>query len=395
MLTVTLLICGAWPARAADDWADFIELRKQIGDETFRDHPAQAIEQLQEFYQSRKLDPDVAAEVVLQVAQITDVQLKQPDEALKILDAAMDDARAAHDPNKPVEVMYLEGKTAWLIRQKQPTEAIALLKANRQMIVDAARNTGDTHLQMFASRVLNHWADALDTEGAAPQESIALLENALNEMPVFLNPQAQMSLNWQPAWMYERLALKLTQAKQFDRALQWGKLFWAESTFDKASLDRATKTLNQVWGAQDKLDAVLAFTRAQIAPPAGEPKAGEVAPANPLSAVELPTFEATSPVRDDLKQLREVQRNGPWRGRVAPIITLEIALQEWAPAMKRGQELLLSDVTALDGPQQIARVFKAKDASVARANQFLAYLEGKAPNPLPGFFDEIGATQTN
>ena len=385
LLALALLVGGAAPGARADgaaDWDALGALRKQIGEQK----PAEAIEQLQEFYQSRKLDPDVAAEVVLQVAQITDVQLGKPNEALKMLDAAMNQVRAAHDPKRPVEVMYLEGKAALLRRQNQSAETIALLKDNRQMIVDAARNTDDTHLQLFASRVLNHWADALDASGAAPQETVSLLENAFNEMPMLLNSENQRALDWHRGWMYERLVAKLVEAKQFDRALQWGKLFWAEVFYGKKSIERVTTSLNSIWAAQGEFPKILAFARAQT-----EPKPGEAAPDNPLDAVEFPSFDADSPVRSDLDQLRKTEQAGPWRGRVPSLVTLEIALQEWEPAMKRAQQLLLSDVNALDGPQQITRIFKAKDANVVRSNQFLAYLEGKAPNPFPTFFQELDA----
>ncbi len=382
------LPCLAPVARAdeAGDWTALIALRKQIGDETFRTQPAQAVAQLQEFYQSRTLDPVLAAEVGLQIAEITDTQLNKPDEARKMLDAGLDGARAAHDPKKPVEVMYLDGLAGLLMRQKQNEEALALLKADRPMIVDGARS-GHPHLEQFASRALNRWADALDAQSAPPQESVTLLENALGEMPTFLDPQKQEALDWHQGWMYERLVAKESESGKFERALSWGKLFWAEAPYDQASIERATKALTGVWAAQGEFKSVLVFTRAQL--PA---KDGEAAAVNPLAGVAFPGFEADSPVRSDLAQLRQIQRNGPWRGRVAPIITLEIALQEWAPAMKRAQELLLSDPVALDGPAQIARVFKARDASVLRANGFLAYLNGHAPNPLPAFFEGAGAT---
>ena len=388
VVAMALLVGGtALGARAdeSSDWTAITALRKQIGDDTFRNQPAEAVAQLQKFYGSRQLDPILAAEVVLQVAEITDVQLDKPDDALKMLDIGFDNARAAHDAKKPVEVMYLAGKAGLLLRQKQPDKAIELLKANRQMIVDGARS-GHPHLEQFASRTLNTWANALDAQDAAPQESIALLENVLNEMPAFLDPQNQRALDWRQGWMYERLVAKLIEAKQFDRALQWGKLFWAETPYNKEAIENATKTLNSIWAAQGEFPKVLAFTRAQIAPAEGED-----APANLLSAVEFPKFDAASPIRSDLAKMRDIQQRGYWRGRTPAIISLEIALQEWEPAMKRAQELLLSDVNDLDGPQQIARIFKAKDASVVRSNQFLAYLEGKAANPFPAFFEQVGA----
>ncbi len=88
VVAMALLMGGtALGARAdeASDWTAITALRKQIGDDTFRNQPAEAAAQLQKFYGSRQLDPVLAAEVVLQVAEITDVQLNKPDDALKRL----------------------------------------------------------------------------------------------------------------------------------------------------------------------------------------------------------------------------------------------------------------------------------------------------------------------
>ena len=76
----SLLIATPFVARADEgaDWQQVIELRQQIGEAGFRDQPAQAVEQLQAFNRTHKLDPILAAELTVQSAQITRDQLKSP-----------------------------------------------------------------------------------------------------------------------------------------------------------------------------------------------------------------------------------------------------------------------------------------------------------------------------
>ncbi len=369
-------------ADEASDWTALGAVREQIGGDTFKNKPEQAVSQLQAFYSGRTLHPILAAEVVLQVAEITRTQLKQPDEAMKMLQAGLGQVRAKPDAALPVEVMYLEGEAATLLDQKQAVEAQTLLRDNFKSI-EAAAASGHPHLEQFASRALQRLSDAqnaLRPAGAKPDDTITLLQNALTQMPVFLNPERQKSINWQEGWMYERLIDALAKAGREPEALSWGKLFFAEAAFDQASIERATKALGGVWARGNDLAKVRAFAVAQAG--------GEGAAASPLAGVSFPKFEANGAVAAQLKALRTLQANGAWRGRVAPIITLEIALQQWRAAMEDAQGLLLEDASAPDGPQQVARVFKAKDGSVARANAFLAYLQDKAPNPVPAFLQE-------
>ncbi|WP_157947530.1 hypothetical protein [Abditibacterium utsteinense] len=392
---MSICVLGASPglpfakADEGSDWTALIALRKQIGDETFKNKPQEAVAQLQEFYTGRKLHPILAAEVVLQVAEITRTQLKQPDEAMKMLDAAWQGAKANSNPAQPVEVMYLEGLAGALLSQKKAADTQRLLQENFKTI-EAAATCGHPHLEVFASRCLEHLSDAqnaLRPADAKPDDTIALLENAFREMPVFLNPERQKASNWQEGWMYERLVAALSEAGREADALSWGKLFFAEAAFDQASIQRATKALGGVWARGNDLAKVRAFAVAQAG--------GEGAAPSPLAGVAFPKFEADGAVAARLKSLRGLQAQGTWRGRVAPIITLEIALGQWRSAMENAQGLLLEDASAPDGPQQVARVFKAKDGSVARANGFLAYLQNKAPNPVPAFLQEADALTTN
>lgn len=378
--------CSA-PARADEgsDWTALIALRQQIGDEVFRNKPQDAVAQLQAFYAGRQLHPILAAEVVLQVAELTRTQLKQPDEAMKMLEAGLESVRAKPNAALPVEVMYLEGEAATLLDQKKAEGAQKLLQDNFKSI-EAAAKSGHPHLEQFASRALQRLSDAqnaLRPAGAKPDDTISLLQGALTQMPVFLNPERQKTINWQEGWMYERLIDALAKSGREPEALSWGKLFFAEAAFDQASIERATKALGGVWARGNDLAKVRAFAQAQAG--------GKDAVASPLAGVASPKFEADGAAAMQLKALKDLQANGPWRGRVAPIVTLEIALQKWRAAMEDAQGLLIEDASAPDGPQQVARVFKAKDGSLARANTFLSYLQDKAPNPVPAFLEEADA----
>ncbi len=383
-LLLSSLLVSPTRADEAADWTALIALRKQIGDDTFKNRPQEAVDTLQKFYESRQLDPILAGEVVLQVAEITRTQLGKPDQAMQMLEAGWLVSRAKPDPAKPVAVMYLDGQAAAFLEAKKPAEAKKLLADNFPTI-ELAGKSGHPHLEVFASRTLQRLIraqDALRPAGQKPEDTISVLQGALTQMPVFFDPERQKGANWQEGWMYEDLIKALSKAGRDAEALSWGKLFFAEVAYDKGAIERATRALGGVWAGQDDLAKVRAFAQAQ---------AGEAQTLNPLDEVKLPTLDDDAGVVSALKRLRQQQEMGFWRGRVAPIITLEIARGNWQAAMEEAQELLKSDPGASDGPQQIARVFKAKDGDIARANVFLSYLEGKAPNPMPAFFAELDA----
>lgn len=372
-------------ADEASDWTAVIALRQQIGDDTFRDKPREAVTQLEAFYANRKLHPILAAEVILQVAEITRTQLKQPEEAMKMLDVGLQEAKAHPSATQPVEVMYLEGEAATLLGQNKASDAQKLLSDNFKTIA-AAASCGHPHLEVYASRSLQRLSDAqnaLRANDGKPDDTITLLQNALTTMPVFLNPERQKATDWHEGWMYERLIGALTEEGRDKEALSWGKLFFAEAAFDQGATENASKTLGGVWSKTNDLAKVRAFAAAQAG--------GDNGTTNPLMTVAFPIFKEDGAAATQLKSLKTMQHNGPWRGRVTPIITLEIALQQWRAAMEDAQGLVIEDASAPDGPQQVARVFKAKDGSVARANVFLSYLLDKAPNPVPDFLKEADA----
>ncbi len=371
-------------ADEATDWKDLTALRKQIAEEPLKSNPDQARQQLQALYQSRVFDPVPAAEIVLQAAQITRTQLNKPEEATKMLEAGWQASQQKIDAAKPAGVMYLFALSSALVEEDKNAEAKSLLEANRAAIV-AGGNSGNGNLELYASQTLQRLADVQDATreaGAKPEDTVALLKSSLMQMPVFLDPDRQRSLSWTKGWIYDRLMTALANTGHADEALQWGRLFFAESDFSQASIERATNALSGAWVAQGDLAKVRAFAAAQT----GKED-------NPLATVKFPTLDADALI-SGVRRIEKWQQQWVSRDRMPTLITLEIARGNWMGAMKVAQGMLQSQPTATDGPQQIARIFKAKDGSIARANQFLSYLEGKAKNPLPAFLAEANAVET-
>lgn len=368
------------PARAdeASDWTALEAVKKQNGD-TSHD-PQGAITQLQALQNSRTLHPILAAEVAWEVAEIQRTQLKQPEQARQGLDTLLRAVQAQPKPVYPVEVLYLEGEAASLLDQNKAGAAQKLLSDNMALI-QAAGASGHPHMEQFASRCLERLCDAqaaLRQEGAKPDDTITLLQTSFSQMPNLLDPAHAQSTDWQTGWMYERLMKELSAAGRPEEALSWGKLYFEESAFDQVAIARAVKALSVVWGQQDELAKVRAFAQAQ-----GDAQGI----ANPLVEVALPKLPLDA-TKAELEKRQAQRRMGPWSGQVPPLITLHIALGQWREAMRLAQSLVVDDPGDTQGPQQVARVFKAKDGSVARANAFLGYLQGKAPNPVPAFMKE-------
>ena len=380
------VLCGPQigVARAGEggDWVALLELRKELGPAAVRAQPAMAIEKLQAFYNSRTLHPIVAADVVGQIAEITLGPLKQPDEAAKILDGALE--RTPPSPQTPETVIWLQGKATILLQKNEAAAAKQLLETQLPTI-EAAANSGSAHLGIYASRALLVLTQAQQAVGAPPAETIALLESALQRMPIYLDPKRQVALDWSKGWTYEKLVPLLTNAGRTEEALRWGRLYFAEVDYDGKAIENAVKPLSGVWAKSGDFASVRAFAAAQT-----EAAAGEERP-NPLALVELPKWSDASAINAEMERLTGLQAKNPQRARVASIISLQIALGQWRAAMEAAMQLMTEDANAPDGTQQVARVFKAHDGSVVRANAFLAYLEGQGKNPVPAFLAEVDA----
>jgi hypothetical protein len=161
-------------------------------------------------------------------------------------------------------------------------------------------------------------------------------------------------------------------------ALSWAKLYWMTCDFDEKTLGEATGLLQKAWIARDTntVKSTAFLTAMQ------DGKAD-----NPLKDIPLPTF--------DKAKLSATLEKLP----VASIhsrITLMLMLGENGQAMLTARRVLLDDPTgkATQAALEIARVFKASDLNLVRANAFLKYFQNsEGENPLDEFFKQnpVGA----
>ena len=394
LLCASLLCAGIGTsgvaARADEngDWKAWSAVRKEIEGKTLLTDPEAAIAQLKTFGATENLSPNVRAEVVNTVANIYQNKLKQPQLAAQVIEEAL--RQTPPSPDAPQSVVFLQNKAGLLLADKKSEAAQALLQSNSATI-EAAGKSGHPYLSSQASRALMRLVeaqDALRPAGAKAEDTVGVLEYALLQMPVYLEPKNQVALDWSAGWMYERLVKSLVEQGRMEEALSWGRLYFAEAEFDGKAIERASGPVSSVWAKSGELVKLRSFAIAQT------DEAGDVV--NPLAGVPLPDLGGDKgAAATELAKLQKLQKFKASRGRVPTMIGLHIALGQWRAAMDAATALVVEDVGAADGPQQVARVLKAHDSSVVRANQFLAYLEGKAPNPVPAFLAEVEAETGN
>ena len=144
----------------------------------------------------------------------------------------------------------------------------------------------------------------------------------------------------------------------------------------RTTTSRAPTTLvTRGWLQANDMEKPALFAAAQ----------SEVEAPNPLQEVAAPTLPA--PVKLALQQrLQSEANNEASPSRVA----MYLILGEHRLAMLEAREILLRDPTGAAGTAEVARVFKAADGDVARANAFLQfYRTGQGENPLNEFLREV------
>ncbi len=321
-----------------------------------------------DFYAAHgELHPVVANVLTTDVAALYRDQLKQPDKALEIYNWGLDKFKT-----QDASILMLEGKGRTLLDTGHAEEASKLMEERWPQVILMARGE-HPHLRLTASRCIQIRVQALQKQGKA-DEATALLKSTLQEAPDLLDPALQTSADWSQGWMYAALVDALIEAKHLDEAASWARLAFEESAFDKGAIDRASELMGRVWAAREDFVSARAFGAAQT----------DLAHANPMSKIALPTLSPAL-LGSELKRLQEAQAKSYDQNRAPQIVTLLIAMGQTRPAMEEARRLLVKAPTAPQGVQQVARVFKAGDLSLARANQFVAYLDGKAENSLPAF----------
>lgn len=179
------------------------------------------------------------------------------------------------------------------------------------------------------------------------------------------------------ASLCQLMAEVLREQGQSAQSLSWGRLNFMLCPFTDWDTSIAAQTLARTWTYDLSVEEVKAFVTAQST--AGAP--------NPLQKVALPTLDA---------RLRELVQKAAGTARTegdsSALISLLLVLGDYGGAMRTARVRLASEMGSEESVRQVARVFKAKDLSLVRANGFLSfYGSGQGTNPLIGFFQDAGA----
>ncbi|MDQ3815419.1 MAG: hypothetical protein M3347_15990 [Armatimonadota bacterium] len=360
-------LLGADPER---DLKAFQTFMQQVGPLEQTD-PKRAIAQYEQYWQNHPdLYPGVAALLRSHQADLLYNNLKNPTAALQLLDEAVASFRETTQPAPgvttpapPLPLSLVRSKAQILASENRLQEATALWSENVDSLISQAGQGGAGNLRS-TMRMVQQYLTLLERTGKS-REVTNVLGRVLREVPRLMSGEGQEP----PGSLYERLVSQLLTAKRPDEALRWAKLQYVLCPFDKEALERATRLLARVWASQDSFASVAAFAKAQEEP--GAP--------NPLATVPLPEWDPAT-----LQQVRAQPQLGP-----SERVTLLLATEDWHEAMLQARRALMTDLTNEQGVRDVARVFKAKDLTVGRANQFLQFLQnGEGTNPVRQFLQE-------
>lgn len=287
------------------------------------------------------------------------------DSALGLLDEGLKEVEAAKyaDPNIRARDIreYAEHKLQILIAEKRTPEAAQVLDHYWPLM----KSSSDLFSTMQWCR---HWCDIRDQQGQqqqATQGLVTLLEQLLPQRDQF---------PWDVSLVLSEECLR--QGKD-DEALSWAKVTFMMCSFDDWGIGQATPAVTKCLTANELSVAkanAFAKANAQVDPSAP----------NPLDAVPLPKF-STEAIK---AQLADAHADLSPKTRISRLLTIG----DYRGAMLLARSQLVADVGNQDNAREVARVFKAKDAGMARANGFLAfYQQGQGENPVPAFLKETEA----
>ncbi len=278
----------------------------------------------------------------------------QTDAALNLLDMTLQ-----RFPRTRTRYLVVEAKAEILRRSGRLDEAGQLLKEVWPQV--QSRN-----LDPVMTPILSEWVEVLRAQ-KQPDKAIELLYQALQTAPPLVN------------WMnfYRLMVDAQTDAGHTEEALRWAGLFFRVAPFKDDDIARATSLVTRGWlqDAQQMGNPAL-FAAAQ----------STVGAPNPLQQVELPQLPPPARAALQARVKSEADKEAaPSR------VAIFIVLGDTRAAMLEAREVLLRDPPGAAGTAEVARVFKAADGDVARANDFLGfYRTGKGQNPLIEFLAEGG-----
>lgn len=370
---------------SSDYWWEAEKTRNEVKE--MRKTNPEAAAKLLENELEKVVGANVAADFFTTLGEIYIVDLKKPDEALKLYDRVLP---MFQKPENKVQVFHeatmIINKSRSLIALKKLDDAIKLLNDNARLISDSV-NDGNVYGKYAARLLLQAQFDivaAQDKPEEKDSAEIAVLTQFLLENPRFLTLIGKAG-DWDDGgYAMRELLDRLKIAKRYNEALGWGKLIYRLSAFDKKEIEKATRFLNSLWAEQENFPTIAQFNKAQT--DAGVP--------NPLAKVQTP--EVPEALRENFQKKitdlegHQVVNFEPAKAR--EIINLRLLLgssQDLGEAMNQAYQLLKKRPDLQDGSLQICRIFKAADGNLIRANSFLSYLEGNGENPVPSFIQEM------
>ncbi|MDQ3814410.1 MAG: hypothetical protein M3347_10715 [Armatimonadota bacterium] len=371
---LSLLRPAASLSSERSDTRDFQKFAQQTWPVVKTD-PKQAVALYEQYLQQHPaLHPNVAALLRSYEADILYNAVKNPAAALTLLDQAL----STYGPSSPPErraglgmwLRLVREKAEVLVGEKRLPEAEALWRENLPNIIADAQQWGSGGAQ-GAARLLHHYIMVLEWQNKGA-EVITVLERVFKEVPWLLSGAAQEP----PGSLYDKLVSHLLKAERKEDALRWAKVQYLLCNFDTPALERATKLVGRAWASQEAFPAIAAFAKAQQ----------DSSAPNPLQTVPLPEWDT------GLWRKLLAQAEGPQPAvhiGASERITLLLALGEWQQAMLQARRVIMDNPTDAQGVRDVARVFKAKDLNVVRANAFLQfYQSGEGPNPITAFLQE-------
>ncbi len=251
----------------------------------------------------------------------------------------------------------LDNKVKILLAEKRAPEAVKVLEQWQTLPPSFDSAMGDSF------RWGENWRAAQNQQGQPGQAVSGLIKalaDGLLRRPTFAQ-----------GFTTNIVADLLAQGKT-QEALSWAKLEFLLCPFNEEAIRDATRDVTRSLSAGElSLAKVNLFAAAQT--DAGAP--------NPLDKVKLPHFDTTA-IR---AQLADPNDKSPFEVRLIALLSVG----DYRSAMLLAKSQLIGDVTNQDTALQVARVFKAKDGNLVRANQFLAYYQlGQGDNPIPAFLKE-------
>jgi len=329
----------------------FAALQQKLKDMEVRD-PQQAINSYKQFYETHpNLHPSVAVQLSSTIAQLYYKRLKNSNKALEIYNWALDRFQA-----QPSSIHLLADEAKILSEEKRDDEIAVLFDQHAGQFIKAG--------SAQSNPVLRDRADMLKAQGKH-DELIAYIQKQFLDMPDFLDAAVP---EWY--WRYTTITDELLKKKQPQTALSWVKVRFALCSYRQDAIAAASRALSQLWQTLDPTNKELqAFAAAQQ----------DTSKENPLAKVPLPTVDAAA-IEQALAHLPQGKAGAHDR------ISLLLLTGQFKLAMHEAQQLFEDKATSREGALETARVFKAADLNIKRANAFLEFVRThQGINPVDEF----------